>query len=98
MSDQNHLRFSDTQPEYLTPDSENLGIWNIWYFADDFEGFQGRNHSGTPDVQVLRFREIDPSLWPHGSFPGTVTGERRGNSHAIEHSLFCSSEFLRLVQ
>lgn len=98
MSDRNHLRFSHTQPEYLTPDSENLGIWNTWCFTDDFDWFQERYHSGTPEVQVLRVRRKFLSLWPNRYFPGMVAGDARGNSHAIQHSLFRLSEFLRLAQ
>lgn len=56
MSDRNHLPFSHTQLGYLGPDSENLGIWNMWCFKDDFEWFQETYHSGTPDAQVLRVR------------------------------------------
>lgn len=98
MSDRNHVRFSHTQPEYLPSDSENWGPWNIWCCTDDFDWFQERYHSGTPDVQVLRVREIAPSLWPNGSFPGKVTRERRGNKRAIEYGFFCLSEFSEFTQ
>ena len=98
MSDRSRLCFSHAQSEYLIPDSEILGIWSIWSFTDDFDWFQERYHSGTPDAQVLRVRDIDLSLWPNRYFPGMLAGDARGNSHAIEYSLFRMSEFLRLAQ
>lgn len=83
MSDRNRVRFSHTQPEYLPPDSENLGIWTTWCFTGDFDWFQERYHSGPQDAQVLRVRDIDLSLWPNRYFPGMFAGDARGNSRAI---------------
>ena len=88
----------DDQLEHLTPDSENLSIWNIWNFADVFDLVLAPSSLTCSRCAGSKSQAIRRHPRPIRYFPGIVAGDARGNSHALQHSLFCLSEFSEIAR